>query len=185
MTGKAETLEIRRIYEGRVVDLAVEQVRLPNGSTTELEIIRHRGAVAVVPVDAEGIVHLVRQYRHAVGGWLLEVPAGKLEPGESPPESARREVEEETGYRAGALLPLGSIWTTPGFTDERIWLFAATELERGRQELEQDEALTVESVPLRDAVEMAVRGEICDSKSVVALVRAERLLGTVGDRKTV
>jgi ADP-ribose pyrophosphatase len=173
------------MYGGRVVELVVERVRLPNGSTTELEIIRHRGAAAVVPVDADGMVHLVRQYRHAVGEWLLEVPAGKLEAGESPTESARREVEEETGYRAGTLLPLGSIWTTPGFTDERIWLYAATELEPGRQELEEDEPLTVESLPLRDAVEMAVRGEICDSKSVVALLRTERLLGTVSGRKKV
>jgi ADP-ribose pyrophosphatase len=110
------------------------------------------------------------------------VPAGKLEAGESPVESARREVEEETGYRVGTLLALGSIWTTPGFTNEKIWLYAATDLEAGRQKLEDDEALMVESLPLRDAVAMALRGEICDSKSVVALLRAERLLAASAGR---
>ena len=172
-----ERLGVRSIHRGRVVDLSVETVRMPNGSICELELIRHPGAAAVVPVDRDGSVLLVRQYRHATGGFLLEVPAGKLDPGEPAEACALREVEEETGTRAGELEPLGWIFTTPGFTDERIWLYLATRLEATRQSLEDDELLTVERVPLADAVEMALSGVIVDSKSVCALARAGRRLG--------
>jgi len=167
-------LDRRAIYSGRVVNLSVDRVRLPNGSVCELELIRHPGAAAVVPVDAEGQVLLIRQYRHAAGGWLLEIPAGKLDPGESPETCAMREVEEETGYRPGALVSLGWIWTTPGFTDEKIWLYLARELTRSKQDLQDDEVLTVERYPLDQAVEMAAAGEIHDGKSVCALLRAAR-----------
>ena len=172
-----ERLGARSIYRGRVVDLSVETVRLPNGSVCDLELIRHPGAAAVVPIDRDGSALLVRQYRHATGGFLLEVPAGKLDPGESPDACARREVEEETGHRPAELLPLGWIYTTPGFTDEKIWLYLATGLEATRQALQADEVLTVERVPLADAVEMALRGAIVDSKSVCALARAAGRLG--------
>ena len=167
-------LDRRAIYSGRVVNLSVDRVRLPNGSVCELELIRHPGAAAVVPVDAEGQVLLIRQYRHAAGGWLLEIPAGKLDPGESPETCAMREVEEETGYRPGALVSLGWIWTTPGFTDEKIWLYLARELTRSKQDLQDDEVLTVERYPLDQAVVMAAAGEIHDGKSVCALLRAAR-----------
>ncbi len=159
------------VYRGRVVDLRLERVRLPNGSVLELEIVHHPGAVAVVPVDEEGRVLLVRQYRHAAGGWLLEVPAGKLDPGERPEACAVREVEEETGFRPGRLVPMGFIFTTPGFTDEKIWLFLAFDLETGTQELEADEALTVERVPLDEAIDLAARGGMEDAKSICALLR--------------
>jgi ADP-ribose pyrophosphatase len=159
-----------------VVDLSVERIRLPNGNVCELELIRHPGAAAVVPVDDAGNALLIRQYRHATGGYLLEVPAGKLDPGEAPETCARREVEEETGYRPGELLPLGWIWTTPGFTDERIWLFVARGLAPTRQDLQNDEVLTVERVPLERAVSWAETGEIQDAKSICALLRASRFL---------
>jgi ADP-ribose pyrophosphatase len=167
-----ERLGETQLYRGRIVNLWLERVRLPNGSTCELEIVHHQGAAAVVPVDDRGNVLLVRQYRHATGGWLLEVPAGKLDAGEAPETCAVREVEEETGFKPGRLVPLGWIWTTPGFTDERIWLFLALDLASGRQRLEEDEALTVERIPLEDAVAMAAKGEIQDAKSVCALLRA-------------
>ena len=167
------TVSTRLIHDGRVVKLSVEQVTLPNGNTVTLEVIKHPGAAAVVPLDGDGNVILVRQYRHATGAWLLEVPAGKLDhPGESPEECARREVEEETGYRAGTLSPLGWIWTTPGFTDEKIWLFLARDVSAGKQDLQPDEALSVEKVPIEQALEMARAGEINDAKSVCALLRA-------------
>ena len=163
----------RRIHEGRIVKLSVDEVRLPNGNTIALEVVRHPGAAAVVPIDDRGRVILVRQYRYATGSWLLEVPAGKLDhPGESPEACARREVEEETGYRAGRLAPLGWIWTTPGFTDEKIWLFLARDLSPSRASLQADEVLTVEPLPLADAVRMAEEGAIDDAKSVCALLRA-------------
>jgi ADP-ribose pyrophosphatase len=151
----------------------VEEVILPNGNTITLEIIKHPGAAAVLPVDHEGNAILVRQYRHATGSWLLEVPAGKLDhPGESHEACALREVEEETGYRAGRLEPLGWIWTTPGFTDEKIWLYLAEDLTPTRSNLQADEVLTVEKLPLVEAVRRAASGEIVDGKSVCTLLRA-------------
>jgi len=163
----------RSVHQGRIVKLSLEEVRLPNGNTVTLEIIKHPGAAAAVPVDPHGNVILVRQYRHATGSWLLEVPAGKLDhPGESPEDCALREVEEETGYRAGRLTPLGWIWTTPGFTDEKIWLYLASELTPTRLSLQPDEVLTVEKLPLAEAIRRAASGEIVDGKSVCALLRA-------------
>jgi ADP-ribose pyrophosphatase len=120
-------------------------------------------------------VLLVRQYRYATGGWLLEIPAGKLDRGESPETCAGREAEEEVGYRPGKLEPLGWIWSSPGFADEKIWLFLATGLEEAKQELEHDEILHVERMSFQEAVEKAARGEIHDAKSAVALLRAGRV----------
>ncbi len=174
--GQAERLGTREIYRGRTFDVDVDRVRLPNGREMELELVHHRGAAAVVPVTDDGHVLLVRQYRYATGGWLLEVPAGKLDGGESPETCARRECEEETGFRAGSLQPLGWIWTTPGFADEKIWLYLATELEETAQTLEDDEVLSLERVPLAEAVEKAFQGEIHDGKSAIALMRAGRKL---------
>ena len=172
--GKGERLASREIYRGRTVHLDVDRVRLPNGREMDFEIIHHVGAAAVVPVLATGEVLLIRQYRFATGGYLLEVPAGKLDPGEEPETCARREVEEETGYRPGKLTPLGWIWTTPGFADEKIWLYLATDLTETKQELQDDEVLTVEKLPLSEAVEKAASGEIHDSKTACALLRAGR-----------
>jgi len=173
---QGKTLDQHQIYKGKVVDLSVDRVELPNGGVTELEVIRHPGAAAMVPLTANGDVLLVRQYRYAIKGWLLEVPAGKLDPGEAPEICAARELEEEVGHRPGELVSLGWIWTTPGFTNERIWLYLARDLVAGRQDLEGDEVLTVESVPLGQAVAKAHEGEICDGKSVCALLRAAALL---------
>ena len=170
-------LSSKQIYSGRVVTLSVDQVALPNGKRCELEMIHHPGAAAVVPVDAAGNAILVRQYRYATDGWLLEVPAGKLDPGEQPETCAIREVEEETGYRVGQLQSLGWIWTTPGFTDEKIWLFRGTGLVRGTQQLQGDELLEVVKLPLSEAVQAAADGRIQDGKSVCALLRAGRSTG--------
>lgn len=167
-------LERRPVFDGRIVKLSVDTVQLPNGKSCDLEMIRHPGAAAVVPIDAEGHVILVRQYRYAAAGYLLEVPAGKLDGDEPPERCAVREVEEEVGYRPETLTPLGFIHTTPGFTDERIWLYLATDLSRTKQELQDDEVLTVERVPFDEAVEMASDGRISDGKSICALLRAAR-----------
>ncbi|MEA2693737.1 MAG: ADP-ribose pyrophosphatase [Acidobacteriota bacterium] len=172
-----ERLGSREVFRGKTVRLDVDRVRLPNDKEMDFEIIHHVGAAAVVPVLSSGEVLLIRQYRYATGGYLLEVPAGKLDPGESPETCARREVEEETGYRPGKLTPLGWIWTTPGFADEKIWLYLATELEETKQALQEDEVLTIEKLPLAEAVEKAASGEIHDSKTACALLRAGRRLG--------
>jgi ADP-ribose pyrophosphatase len=174
---ESERLDSREIFHGRTVRLDVDRVRLPNGREMDFELIHHPGAAAVVPLDGEGRVLLVRQYRYATGGWLLEVPAGTLHRGESPEACARREIAEETGYRARDLEPLGWIWTTPGFTDEKIWLYLATGLEPAEQALDDDEVLTVERLPLAEAVARAAAGEIHDGKSTCALLRAARRLG--------
>jgi ADP-ribose pyrophosphatase len=168
----AERLASRTVFSGRRIQMRVDRIRLPNGAEHELELIHHPGAAAIVPLLDSGEVVLVRQYRYATGGWLLEVPAGTLNAGESPEQCAGRELREETGFRAGALQPLGWIWTTPGFTDERIWLYLATALEGGDQALEGDEQLTVERLPLAQAAAMAAGGEIVDGKSVAGLLRA-------------
>lgn len=167
-------LDRRVVFEGKVVQLSVDRVQLPNGNVCDLEMIRHPGAAAVVPVDEAGDVLLVRQYRYAASGWLYEVPAGKLDGDESPAVCAAREVEEETGFRAGELTEMGWIWTTPGFTDERIWLYLATGLQPSRQSLQPDEVLSVEKMPLHEAVDLASSGGIRDAKSVCALLRASR-----------
>ncbi len=175
---RARVLSSRPIHDGRVVSLRLEEVELPGGRRSTLELIRHPGAAAILPLDADGDALLVRQYRHAAGGeWLLEVPAGKLDPGEDPETCARRECEEETGLRPGELVPLGSIWTTPGFTDERIWLFLARDLSPGRQDLQADEALSVERRPFPDVVRQALDGGIDDGKSVATILRAARYFG--------
>lgn len=172
MSKPAEVIDRREIFDGRVVKLEVERVRLPNGSVSEVEIVRHSGAVAVVAIDHRGRVLLVRQYRHVTGEWLLEIPAGKLEPEEDPLDCVARELEEETGYRPGVIEPLGWIWATPGFSDEKIHLYLASELEAGRQALEEDEVLSVVGMPWADALAAARDGGISDGKSVCALLRA-------------
>jgi len=165
---------VRTIHKGRVVTLNVENITLPNGNETQLEIIRHPGASAVVPLTDSGNVILVRQYRHAAGGYILEVPAGKLDPGEEPQVCAVRELQEEAGVIAGELHKLGSILTTPGFTDEVIHLYLATRLQPGTQALEHDEDLTVEEVGFDEAIQMCVEGVIRDAKSLCALMLAKQ-----------
>jgi len=163
----------RTIHRGRVVHLTVEDVELPNGHRMELEIVRHPGASAVAALDADGNVTLLRQYRHAVGGYLWEVPAGKLDPGEEPRTCAERELREEAGLEAGRLEPAGSIVTCPGFCDEVIHLFVATDLRQAPQALGADEVIdAIRSVPLADAMAMIRTGEIRDGKTIAALVQA-------------
>jgi ADP-ribose pyrophosphatase len=164
----------REIYRGKVVHLFVDTVTLPNGHTTTLERIRHPGAAAVVPFVDPATILLVRQYRHAAGGYLLEIPAGKLDPGETPEHCAARETEEETAHRAGRLVRMGAILTTPGFTDEVIHLFAGFDLVRTESALEADEDLTVVPLPFADALARVERGEIQDAKTMSALLLAAR-----------
>ena len=158
----------KHIYTGVVVNLNVDTVTLPNGYTVDLEVVRHPGAAAVVPLKEDGRVILIRQFRHAAGGFIYEIPAGKLHPGEDPTVCAARELEEEVGYRAGRFDLLSSIFTAPGFTDEVIHIYKATELTSGRQ-LDRDEVLEVIELPLQEAIRMIETGAIRDAKSIVGL----------------
>ncbi|HEX2094274.1 MAG TPA: NUDIX hydrolase [Longimicrobiaceae bacterium] len=168
----------RPIYSGRIVNLNLDTVRFPDGSTGELEMIRHSGAAAVLPVvgsmeDEDPEVVLVRQYRYAADGYVYEVPAGRpTEPGEDWEVCARRELEEETGLRAGQLRKLTMIYTTPGFTDERIHLFLATELEEGAHARDADEFMDVVRLPFSRVLEMVRDGEIIDAKSICTILYA-------------
>jgi ADP-ribose pyrophosphatase len=170
----------RQIYKGSVVDLRIEEVTLPNQVTISLEMIRHPGAAAVVPIDDAGEVTLIRQFRHAAGGFIWEIPAGKLDPDEAPVACAARELREETGLIAAELLHLGSILTAPGFCDERIYLFLAQGLTPAPQRLDPDEVLTVTRLPLARALEMIRCGEIEDAKTIAGLHHAATHLGTGG-----
>jgi len=172
----------RPVHDGRIVHLSIDTVRLPDGSVHELEFIHHAGASAVLPLmgsvgEPDPDVLLIRQYRYATGGYLYELPAGMpAVEGESWEEVARRELEEETGWRAGRLLPLTWIWTTPGFTDERIHLWLATDLVPAASKLDEDEFLEVVRTPLSQALRWVEDGKIVDGKSVAALLYASRFV---------
>jgi len=166
-----------RVYSGRIVSLDVDTVRFPDGSVGELEMIRHSGASAVVPFlsdpdSDDPHVLLIRQYRYAAGGYMLEVPAGRLDAGENPKDCAVRELKEETGCTAEQVEYLTTIYTTPGFTDERIHLFMATGLAAGETKHEADEFLEPQPMPLSQALEKIRAGEIQDGKTVIALLFA-------------
>jgi len=165
------------IKRGFHVVVNTERVRLPNGVLIELDIVRHPGASAVVPFLSDDRVLLIRQYRHAAGGTILEVPAGKLDDGETPEICAARELEEEAGVRAGRLEALGWIFSTPGFTDERIHLFAAYDLERVSMHPEDDELIEPVEMSLERALALVWSGELTDAKSAMALIHAAHRLG--------
>jgi len=170
-------LESRRVYEGRILSLRVDTVRLSSGGTALREIVEHRGAVAIVPILDEERVVLVRQFRYAVGQVSLEIPAGTLEPGEDPLACARRELEEETGYQAARWEQLGRIWPTPGYSTEEIILFIARDLRPGPARPEFDEALSMTIMSWSEIWEAIEEGRLRDAKSIVALTWAARRLG--------
>lgn len=180
-----DPIERREVFEGRLLRVFVDRVSLPDGSRVEREIVRHPGAAAVLPIwhrqNPEGetvpTVVLLRQYRYAVGRELWEVPAGTLEPGESPEACALRELREEAGLEADRLRPLVSFFTTPGFSDERIHLYVATGLRRVEPEPEPEERIRREEIPLDRALRMVRHGEVDDAKTICALLGAERFLG--------
>src|SRR5262245_57109113 len=168
----------RQVYRGRVVDFGVEEVRLPNGVQTELEIVRHPGAAGVVAVDEQLRVVLIHQFRHAGGGFLWELAAGVLQAGEEPVACAHRELAEEVGLAAGRLELLVSMLPTPGYSDERIHLFLGRELTSTAMAREEDEVIqSVERIPLADALAMVRRGEIPDAKTALALLLAGAAVG--------
>ncbi len=172
-----------RKYHGRVIDLDVDLVQFPDGSSGPLEMVRHPGASAVVPFvddpgDPDPRILLLRQFRHAAAdSFIWEIPAGRLDPGETPEACAARELTEETGRRAGRIDRLITFYTTPGFTDERIHLFAAAELTEGEHRREVDEFMEVHTFRWSKVVRMMESGEICDGKTLLALLYAGSFRG--------
>ena len=174
---KAGKVESRRVYTGKIISVDVDTVRFPDGSTGELEMIRHPGASAIVPFlsDPRGEdpqVLMIRQYRYAADGYLYEVPAGRLDQGENPRDCAVRELKEETVCTAEHFDHLLTMYTTPGFTDEKIHLFMATGLLAGETKHEVDEFLDLHPMRLSRALEMVEAGEIQDAKTIIGLLFA-------------
>jgi len=172
---RAGRVSSERKYTGKVIDLDVDEVRFPDGTTGSLEMVRHPGASAVVPMlsDAAGEdpqLLLIRQYRYAAEGFLYEIPAGRLERGEAPEHCARRELREETGCAAERCDHLFTMYTTPGFTDEKIHVYLATGITRGTSAREGDEFIETETVPMTRALAMIERGEIADAKTALAIL---------------
>jgi ADP-ribose pyrophosphatase len=167
----------RTIFEGRVVKLDVHDVRLPDGETASREIIRHSGAAAILPLDTDGQVVMVRQFRLAARRLMLEIPAGVLSPGEDPLACAVRECQEETGLKPQHVEPLGGFFVAPGYTSEYIHLFLGRDLSDSQLDGDIDEFVEVVRLPLTEAVRMAVNAELHDSKTIIALLKVARLMG--------
>jgi len=171
-------VEIKHVFTGRVIEVNIERVPLPNGTVADLEIIRHPGGAAVVAIDTDNRVCLLRQFRHAADGWIWELPAGKIDNREPPLDTARRELEEEAGMAAATWLPLGDYLSSPGVFTEVVHLFLATQLTPLPQRPEEHEVFEVHWLPFRDVLQMARSGELRDGKSLVGVYRAaERVSG--------
>lgn len=167
---KEELISTQEIFKGRIIKVQVDTVRLPDGNTAQREVVKHPGAVVVLPLTDKKEVVLVRQYRHATGEIMLELPAGKIDPGEEPLVCARRELEEETGYQAGEMKLLTSFYTSPGFCDELIYLFLARGLASGKACPDEGEFIDELTIPLDQAVRMVENGEIKDAKTGFGLL---------------
>jgi 8-oxo-dGTP pyrophosphatase MutT (NUDIX family) len=165
--------KIRTVFEGRVVRLGIEFLTLPNGEPLELEIVRHPGGAAVVALDENRRVCLLRQFRHAAGGWLWELPAGKLEEEEEPQATAARELAEEAGLRAGRWHKLGAVLMTPGFCDEIIHLYLAGQLSPVAAQPERHELIEIHWIPFNKAIEQVHDGTIHDAKTMLGLLLAK------------
>lgn len=174
-----KTLRRVNTYQGIIVDVSVDMIELPNGGITMREVVCHPGGVCVAAVDEKGLVAMVRQFRYPYGEHLLELPAGKLEPGEDPLCAAMRELSEETGLEAANWTALGPVYTSPGFSRETLYLYLATGLTQGEAHPDPNELLDVEKRPLADLLEMVDRGELRDGKTIIGLMKAQRILGGI------
>jgi ADP-ribose pyrophosphatase len=171
-----ELLRTETLLKGRAFAIRRDWMRTPDGRETKFDIIEHGGSVVLIPLDAEGNLLFVRQYRHAAARDLLELPAGTRDGGEPFEDCARREIREETGMEAGQLEKIGEFYLAPGYSTEFMAVYLATDLKRNPLEPDSDEFLSVEKIPVKKALEMAERGEVPDAKSLAALLLAEKYL---------
>ncbi|HSU79181.1 MAG TPA: NUDIX hydrolase [Candidatus Angelobacter sp.] len=170
-----KTIESRVLFEGRIIDVYLDTVELPNGKQSTREIVKHPGAVAIIPMTENGELLLVRQFRKALEKEIYEIPAGKLEKGEDPKTCALRELEEETGYKTDSIEKVASFYTSPGFADELIHIYYTQSLKKGTEKLDEDEFLELVSVSLNEAKDMVTDGRIHDAKTVYAVQYLEIL----------
>lgn len=171
-----EVIQSKPIYQGRVFSVRQDQVRLPNGHVTQLDIVDHPGAVVLLPVDQDGRIWFIRQFRYSAGEVLLELPAGTMEAGETPENCALREIREETGMKAGQIRKIGEFFMAPGYSTEYLYLYLAQDLAPDPLQGDEDEVIQVEPVLISQAFDMAERGQVRDAKTLAALALARPLL---------
>jgi len=170
-----KTVKSKNLYNGKIVKLDIETVLLPNGNITEREIIRHPGAVAILPIDSNENIYFIKQFRKAINDILIEIPAGKLEIGEEPYKCALRELQEEIGYTSNKLTLINTIYTSPGFADEIIYIYKAEELVKSQLKKDEDEFIEICIFHKSQVFDMIKNGEIKDAKTIVALLTAFKL----------
>jgi len=176
-TKRPEIISTEEIYRGRVFDVTVATIR-EDGQTYKREIVHHPGSAVIIPVFEDKTVALVEQYRHPAGRYMLEAPAGTLAKGEPPDEGARRELEEEVGVRAGRIELLSEFFVSPGFLEEKMWVYLATELTESNQNLDSDEYLKIKRIPFARVLEMVLHGEIQDAKTIIGILTAARSISS-------
>lgn len=171
MNLEEKTLDNSVVYDGKILKLVLKDVLLPNGKTAKREVVAHSGGVGVIALTKDDEILLVKQFRSPYEKTVIEIPAGKKEPGEDPLECGKRELLEETGFTAEEFIPLGDLYPSPGYCGEIIHLFLAIGLNKSNQNLDEDEFLTVLKIPFSKALDMVMSGEICDSKTMVAILK--------------
>lgn len=176
MNYEEKTMKSERVYEGKIVNLRIDTVELPDKKYSKREIVEHPGSVGIIPITDDGHIILVKQFRKPVEKSLLEIPAGKIEINEEPKETAFRELYEETGFVASELEYLFEFYTSPGFSNEKMYLFVAKELVEGEAKPDGDEYIDVLKVKIEDSIKMILRGEIVDSKTIIGILYAQQYL---------
>jgi ADP-ribose pyrophosphatase len=167
-----KTVRSKTIFRGKVFDLRQDELRLPNGKTVALDIISHRGAVTIIPIDEQGQIWFIRQYRHAAGSVLLELPAGSMEENEAPEISAHREIREEIGMAARELTELGGFFLAPGYSTEFLHIYLARDLYDAPLDPDEEEMIEIEKIPVAQAYRLAEGGQISDAKTLASLLLA-------------
>ncbi len=179
---KPKRIKSNVMFKGKILNLRVDEVELPNGRIVEREVVEHRGAVGIVPITSDNEVVLIKQYRYSIDETIWEIPAGLLDEGESPLDCAIRELKEETGFSAKIFIKMAEFYLTPGNSDEYFHLYLAKDLTDGDAELEEDEFLELERVSFKDALKMVDNNEIKDAKTIIGLCLAKKILESSNDK---